>query len=478
MNHRIILNLLGKLVLIEGICMLLPVLTGAVYREREAIGILAVAVITIIAGLLLQRVKAENRKIRAREGFVITGLSWVLLSLIGAVPFLISGAIPHFTDAVFESASGFTTTGASVLPDPSILPRCVLLWRSFTHWIGGMGILMFMLLFIPSNADEIHIMRAESPGPSVEKMTPRIRESARILYAIYTAMTVLLILALIVSGMPVFDSVCHAFGTAGTGGFGVRADSLAGYSAASQNIITVGMLLFGVNFGVYVLLLRRKFEDLKHAEEVLWYFLAYLAAVALVTAGTLHGVHSAGQTLQSAFFQVASVMTTTGYSTVDFGLWAELPQAVLVLVMFLGACAGSTGGGMKVSRWILYIKQIFRELRSYTHPNSVRAIKLDGRVVGKETLRAANVYLMAYVAIFVLSFLLVSFDRFDLATTFTSVAATINNIGPGLGDVGPAGNYAGFHLLSKWTLIFDMIAGRLELIPILVLLTPNTWLRK
>lgn len=478
MNRRIILNLLGKLVLIEGVCMLLPALVGAFYREREAIGILVVAVIVIAAGLLLHLVKAENRKIRAREGFVITGMSWVILSLIGSVPFLISGAIPHFTDAVFEASSGFTTTGASVLPDPSVLPHCVLLWRSFTHWIGGMGVLTFMLLFIPSNADEINIMRAESPGPSVEKLTPRIRESAVILYAIYTAMTVVLIIALVLSGMPVFDSVCHAFGTAGTGGFGVRADSLAGYSVASQNTITVGMLLFGVNFGVYFLILRKKFKDLLHSEEVLWYFAAYLIAVALVTAGTLHGVHSAGQTLQSAFFQVASIMTTTGYSTADFGLWEAMPQTVLVLVMFLGACAGSTGGGMKVSRWILYIKQIFRELRSYTHPNSVKTIRLDGRVVGEKTLRTANIYLMAYVAIYVLSFLLVSFDRFDLTTTFTSIAATINNIGPGLGAVGPSGNYAGFSLLSKWTLIFDMIAGRLELIPILVMLAPNTWLRK
>ncbi len=490
MNHRIVFYTLGKIMRMMGLLMLISVITGIIYFEKEAWGVLIVSLGTVGAGTLLQLGKPKKTNIRAKEGFAITGLAWLTMSIIGAIPFMTSGVLPSFTDAVFETASGFTTTGASVITDLEVVPRCILLWRSFTHWVGGMGILMFMLIFIPSNADEMNIMRAESPGPSVEKMVPKVRQTAFILYAIYGAITLALIVALIISGMPVFDSICISFGTAGTGGFGVHGDSIAGYSTLSQNIITVGMLLFGVNFNVYYLIILKKFKSLLHCEEVIWYFIIYLVASIVVALGTFKGFlslmgwdvgisyDSFGTSLQKSFFQVASVMTTTGYATADFDMWSDLSRAMMVLVMFIGACAGSTGGGIKVSRCILYIKQIFREFKNYIHPNSVNNVKLDGKIVNNNTIRTTNVYLMAYLFVYVISFVIVCFNGFDLITTFTSIAATINNIGPGLGVVGPTGSFAGFNALSKWVFIFDMIAGRLELIPVLIMLAPGTWRKK
>lgn len=351
-----------------------------------------------------------------------------------------------------------------------------------------MGILVFMLAFVPSSADEMNIMKAESPGPSVEKIVPKVKETAFTLYAIYTVMTLILIIALICARMPVFDSICLAFGTAGTGGFGVKGDSIASYNTACQVILTVGMILFGCNFNIYYLIWIKKFKDLIHAEEVISYLVIYFGATALVSLGTINGLlhsgryyagfNSVASAIHHSAFQVASVMTTTGFATTDFNLWATLPKAVMVLVMFIGACAGSTGGGIKVSRILLYFKQVVRELQSYIHPSSVRSIRLDGKVVSKDTLRTTNVYLMAYIFIFVGSFIVVCFDGFDLVTSFTAVTATINNIGPGLGMVGPTGNFASFGLISKWVFIFDMIAGRLELFPVLIMLSLGTWRRK
>lgn len=476
MNHRIIINTIGKLMQLEGVLLLFPTVTGAMFRERQFMSLAIVAVVSILIGGLLRLVKTENSKLRAKEGFVITALSWLIFSIIGAIPFVISGAIPSITDAIFETASGFTTTGASILRDVEALPRCLLLWRSFTHWIGGMGILVFMLAFVPSNADEMNIMRAESPGPSVEKMVPKVRETAFTLYAIYTSMTLVLIICLIISRMPVFDSICIALGTAGTGGFGIRGDSIAGYSYVSQNIITIGMICFGVNFNVYYLILIRRFKSLIHSEEVMVYLIIYAVASGMVAYGIYSG--SVGNAIHEATFQVASVMTTTGYATVDFDKWANMPRAIMVLVMFIGACAGSTGGGIKVSRFIIYFKQIRREIQTYIHPSSVRSIKLDGKVVSNETIRTTNAYLMAYILIFVASLVVICFDSDDLVTSFTSVTATINNIGPGLGHVGPTGNFADFNILSKWVFIFDMIAGRLELFPMLIILAPSTWRKK
>ena len=488
MNHRIVLNNIGKLIRLEGMLLILPTLIGVFLQEKEFLALAVTAGSSIIVGTLLSSIKPKNTRIRAKEGFVITALVWLIFSIIGAIPFYASGNIESFTDAIFETASGFTTTGASILRDVEALPKCLLFWRSFTHWIGGMGILVFMLAFASSSADEMNIMRAESPGPSVEKMVPKVKETAIILYGIYTVMTILLIIALIIAGMPVFDSVCHAFGTAGTGGFGVKGDSIASYNKVCQGIITVGMMMFGVNFNLYYLIIMKKFKDILHSEEVFTYIIIYLVASILVSIGTINGfMHSGtyyagfntvGEAVHHSFFQVASVMTTTGFATMDFNLWATMPKAIMVLVMFIGACAGSTGGGIKVSRIIIYFKEVVRELQSYIHPSSVKSIRLDGKVVSKDTIRTTNVFLMAYIFIFVGSLVIVCFDGFDLVTSFTAVTATINNIGPGLGIVGPTGNFADFSILAKWVFIFDMIAGRLEIFPVLIMLSIKTWRRK
>ena len=488
MNHRIVLNNIGKLIRLEGMLLILPTLIGVFLQEKEFLALAVTAGSSIIVGTLLSSIKPKNTRIRAKEGFVITALVWLIFSIIGAIPFYASGNIESFTDAIFETASGFTTTGASILRDVEALPKCLLFWRSFTHWIGGMGILVFMLAFASSSADEMNIMRAESPGPSVEKMVPKVKETAIILYGIYTVMTIILIIALIIAGMPVFDSVCHAFGTAGTGGFGVKGDSIASYNKVCQGIITVGMMMFGVNFNLYYLIIMKKFKDILHSEEVFTYIIIYLVASILVSIGTVNGfMHSGtyyagfntvGEAVHHSFFQVASVMTTTGFATMDFNLWATMPKAIMVLVMFIGACAGSTGGGIKVSRIIIYFKEVVRELQSYIHPSSVKSIRLDGKVVSKDTIRTTNVFLMAYIFIFVGSLVIVCFDGFDLVTSFTAVTATINNIGPGLGIVGPTGNFADFSILAKWVFIFDMIAGRLEIFPVLIMLSIKTWRRK
>ena len=485
MNHKVVISTIGKLLQLEGVFLLLPAVIGAFMSEREFFILALIAIASILVGFLLKLVKPkEGSRLRAKEGFVITALAWLIFSIVGALPFVLTKAIPSFTDAIFETASGFTTTGASILTDIEAMPKCLLFWRSFTHWIGGMGILVFMLAFVSSSADEMNIMRAESPGPSVEKMVPKVRETAFMLYAIYTVMTILLIIALVIAGMPVFDSVCHAFGTAGTGGFGVKADSITGYNAACQNIITVGMIMFGMNFNFYYLLIIKKFKDLLHCEEVFVYLIIYAVATILVVLGNIHGLvgqidfSGIREAIHHSAFQVASVMTTTGYATTDFNMWADMPKAIMVLVMFIGACAGSTGGGVKVSRLIIYFKEIRRELQSYIHPTAVKSIRLGGKAVSKETLRTTNVFLMAYIFIFVGSFVIVCFDGFDLVTSFTAVTATINNIGPGLNMVGPTGNYSAFNLLSKWVLIFDMIAGRLEVFPVLITLSLSTWRKK
>lgn len=488
MNHRIVLNNIGKLIRLEGMLLILPTLIGVFLHEKEFLALAVTAGSSIIVGTLLSSIKTKNTRIRAKEGFVITALVWLIFSIIGAIPFYATGNIKSFTDAIFETASGFTTTGASILRDVEALPKCLLFWRSFTHWIGGMGILVFMMAFASSSADEMNIMRAESPGPSVEKMVPKVKETAIILYGIYTVMTIILIIALIIAGMPVFDSVCHALGTAGTGGFGIKGDSIASYNKVCQGIITVGMMMFGVNFNLYYLIIMKKFKDILHSEEVFTYIIIYFVASILVSIGTVNGFmhsgtyyagfHTVGEAVHHSFFQVASVMTTTGFATMDFNLWATMPKAIMVLVMFIGACAGSTGGGIKVSRIIIYFKEVVRELQSYIHPSSVKSIRLDGKVVSKDTIRTTNVFLMAYIFIFVGSLVIVCFDGFDLVTSFTAVTATINNIGPGLGIVGPTGNFADFSILAKWVFIFDMIAGRLEIFPVLIMLSIKTWRRK
>ena len=475
MNYGKVIHILGVLLQVEGVLMLLPMFVAIIYGEKCWLSLFVVAVGAVILGTLLRLKKMRRERFHAREGFVITALSWLVMSLVGALPFCISGAIPSFTDALFETASGFTTTGASILTDIEALPHGMLFWRSFTHWIGGMGVLVFILVVLPSNADDMYLMKAESPGPSVEKMLPKVRQTAMILYGIYLGLTVLNIIFLLIFGMEPFDAICLSFGDAGTGGFGVRNDSVASYSPACQIVITIFMFLFGINFKLYFLILFRKFRDILKCEEVMWYFIIYGVAVILVFIGIIRDVGSFGTALRDSAFQVSSVMTTTGYSTVDFNLWGSMPKFVMVMVMFIGACAGSTGGGMKVSRWILWFKQVKSELSHFIHPRSVKKIRLEGKAVDQDMIRTSNVYLMAYILVFAVSLFIISFDGFDLETSFTAIAATQNNIGPGLGAVGAAGNYAGFSILSKFVMIFDMIAGRLEVIPMLILFAPSTW---
>ena len=478
MNYLLIIKFLGSLLQFEGVFMLIPFTVGLIYGESQAKYLLIVSVASLIIGTALRFVKPKSKKLHPKEGFVVTAFSWIVMSIAGAIPFWFSKEIDCFTDAVFETASGFTTTGASILTDLEAMSKCMLFWRSFTHWIGGMGVLVFMLIFLKSSADEMNLMKAESPGPSVDKLVPKVRTTAFILYSIYAGITLASIIAFIIAGMPVFDSFCIGFGAAGTGGFGVKADSCASYSPLCQVLITISMFLFGVNFKIYFLIIFRKFKEILKCEEVLWYTIIYVIAVILVAANIVGDIGKVGESIRVSGFQVASIMTTTGFATYDFNTWTTFPKAIMVLIMFIGACAGSTGGGMKVSRWILYMKQIKRGVSKYTHPRSIKKIRLDGDVVDEDTIRSANIYMMAYAAVFIVSLLIICIDGYDLITSFTSVAATLNNIGPGLEVVGPTGNFAGFSHMSKWIFIFDMIAGRLELFPVLIMLAPSTWKRK
>ena len=477
MNYLMIINTLATLLQFEGLFLIPPIITGIVYRDSETKVIIMVALASVLAGTLLKLIKVKNKKLHAKDGFVITALAWILLSAVGALPFVFTKAIPSFTDAFFETASGFTTTGASILTDIEGMCHSLLLWRSFTHWLGGMGVLVFIMAVVPSSADEMHIMKAESPGPAVDKLVPRVKQTAFIQYSLYLFLTVVEFIILAIGRMPIFDSICLTFGTAGTGGFGIRGDSVAGYSNFCQVVITVFMFLFGVNFKFYYLLLIKKFKEAFFSEEVRWYFIIYVSAVIMVLLGIINQVGNFLDSLRLSSFQVASVMTTTGYATIDFNNWATMPKTVMLIVMFIGACAGSTGGGMKVSRWIIYFKQVIRGIQQVIHPRSVKNIRLDGKVVDNEIIKTTNVYFMAYTLVFLASVIIVSIDGFDITSTFTSVVATINNIGPGLNMVGPAGNFEAFSKLSKWVLSFDMIAGRLEMFPMLILLAPSTWKR-
>ncbi len=476
MNSGMVRFILSKILMIEGALLLLPVLVGGIYREKQALWFLLVAAVCMAVGLLFSRKKPTDQVFHLKEGCVTTALSWILLSFFGCLPFVLTGEIPSFTDAMFETVSGFTTTGASILSDVECLSHATLFWRSFTHWIGGMGVLVFMLAVIPlTGGSNFNLMRAESPGPSVGKLAPKIRSTAMILYRIYLALTVIEFILLLICRMPVFDALTLTMGTAGTGGFGVRNTSIADYSIACQWVITVFMLLFGVNFNAFYYLIMRQFARFAAMEEVRTYFIIVLTSTVLISVNIVSMCDGVFDAVTKSAFQVASVITTTGYSTADFDLWPSFSKYVLVLLMFCGACAGSTGGGIKVSRFIILVKTFFKEVQSYIHPKSIKRIELDKKPVEHDVLRATNVYLVTFLIIFVFSGLLVSFEGKDLLTTFTAVAATINNIGPGLAEVGPTMNFGAFHVGTKWVLIFDMLAGRLELFPMLILFTPAVW---
>ena len=475
MNGAMILYILGQVLRIEGLLMLPSFLVGLIYGESQGWTFLIWGLACVGIGTLITRKKPKNTMIYLKEGCVSTALCWIVLSVFGAVPFVLTGEIPRFIHAMFETVSGFTTTGSSILTDVEAMSHPSLFWRSFTHWIGGMGVLVFLLAVLPmAGGSQFQLMKAESPGPSVGKLVPKVGATARILYIIYFVMTVVTIVLLMIGGMEPFDAVTISFGTAGTGGFGVRADSCASYSDFCIWVITIFMLLFGVNFNFYYYLVLRRVRDAFRIEEVRWYVIIVLAATAVCVV-TLLGELGTFDALTHAAFQVATIITTTGYATMDFDLWHSAARTVLVLLMFCGACAGSTGGGIKVSRIIVFFKSAVKEIGSYIHPRSVKRVKVEGRPVEHEVIRSINVYLTAYVLIFAASVFLISLENKDLVTTFTSVAATINNIGPGLSLVGPTASFAHMTDLSKLTLIFDMLAGRLELFPMLILFHPTIW---
>ncbi len=477
MNYGMIVYMLGWICLFEAMFMALPLMVAVIYQEQAGWAYLMVLVLCAVLGLLLTRRKVKNRKIYGRDGLVIVAFCWIVLSIFGAAPFVISGDIPSFTDALFETISGFTTTGSSILNDVEALSRANLFWRSFTHWIGGMGVLVFILALLPIKAGGagMYIMRAESPGPRVRKLVPKIKTTAMILYAIYFGMTVLQIILMLLAGTPLFDAMVLSFGSAGTGGFAIKNDGLASYTNLQQAIVTVAMILFGVNFNFYYLLLRRKPRQALACTEV-WAYLGIIAAsILVITIQVLPRFETVYQAFHHTAFQVSSIITTTGYSTADFNEWNALSKTILVLIMFVGACAGSTGGGIKVSRIIILLKGVRKEVMRVCHPRSIKKVKMDGHSLEHEAVHSVYAFVIIYICIFVVSLLVITLDEKDLVTNFTAVAATINNIGPGLNIVGPAGNFSSFSDLSKFVLMFDMLAGRLELLPLLVLFVPSTW---
>lgn len=477
MNGSIIRKILGYVLILEGALLLLPCFVGLIYHESEYKTYLICAAVTFAIGALIAVKKTKNNVFYLKEGCTATALSWIVLSVFGAVPFVLTGEIPHFVDALFETVSGFTTTGASILTDVEALSHASLFWRSFTHWIGGMGVLVFLLAVVQmSGGSNMNLMRAESPGPSVGKLVPKMRYTARILYVLYFVLTALEIVFLVCGDMPVFDAVTASLGTAGTGGFGIKADSMASYSTYIQWVITIFMALFGVNFNFYYFLILRQFGKALKMEEVRAYFCVIIFSIVAIVIDTYHLFDNLSAAVTHSAFQVSSIITTTGYSTVDFDMWPSFSKAILVLLMFVGACAGSTGGGIKVSRFLVVLKTVKKEIQSYLHPKNIKKITLDGKAVEHETLRSTNVFIITYFVIFVFSMLIVSVEDYDLVTNFTAVAATLNNIGPGLELVGPSRNFGQFTDLSKIVLIFDMLAGRLELFPILLLFSPRLWI--
>lgn len=476
MNSSIIRFILGYVLKTEAALLLLPCLIALIYSEKEGLWYLPVAALCLLLGMLMTRHKPANPVFYLKEGCIATSLSWILLSFFGCLPFCLTGEIPSFTDALFETISGFTTTGASILSDVEALSHCSLFWRSFTHWIGGMGVLVFLLAIVPlSGGSNINLMRAESPGPSVGKLVPKVKYTARILYLIYLGMTVIEAILLLIGRMPLFDAVCISFGTAGTGGFGIKSDSMASCSPYLQWVVTIFMILFGINFNAYYLIIFGKIKRALKMEEIRYYLLIIAVSVAIIFLNILGTCAGAFEALTQSAFQVASIITTTGFSTTNFDTWAATSKIVLVLLMFVGACAGSTGGGIKVSRFVILFKTVKKEFTSYIHPKSIKKIKMDDKPVEHEIVRTINVYLITFTILFVLSVFLISFDGTDLVTTFTAVAATINNIGPGLAMVGPMENFGFFSHVSKYVLMFDMLAGRLELFPLLLLFHPTIW---
>ena len=480
MNRRMVFYMLGQMIKLEAAVLLLPALVALIYRETCLWAILATAGVALAVGFALTLLsRPRSQVIFAREGFVIVALSWLALSAIGALPFFLSGEIPSYIDAFFETVSGFTTTGASILTNVEAMSHGLLFWRSFTHWIGGMGVLVLIMAIVPSvSGRNMHILRAEMPGPVIGKLMPRIRDTAKILYIIYLVLTAVLILLLLTGGMPLFDSVVHAFGTAGTGGFGVKADSIAGYSPYLQWIIGIFMLLFGVNFNLYYLILIRQVKTALKSRE-LWLYLAIVvgatATIALNIAPMYNGFE---ETVRTALFQTSSIITTTGFATADFNLWPGLSKGILFALMFIGGCAGSTAGGLKVSRVQLLLSTVKRDLRRLLHPRSVGVIKMEGKRLDEASISGASAYFILYFILFAVGCLLLCFESTGIETNLSAMAACFNNVGPGFGLVGPAASYAVYSPFSKLILSFAMLFGRLEIYPLLFVLIPSTWTKK
>ncbi len=483
MNHRIVAKYMGYIMLVEGLFMIPAALISAGFGEMEMMqAFIPCIAIPLVLGLLLTRLKTKE-SISMGEGFVICSLGWIVMSFFGAIPFFVSGYVPRFIDCWFETVSGFTTTGSTILTDVEALPFGLLYWRSFTHWIGGMGVLVFLLAIVPlskGNGEFFNLMKAESPGPTVGKIRPKISETAKITYTIYLALTVLECLFLLVEGMPLFDAVVTSFGTAGTGGFGIKNSSIAYYTSQYiQMTIAVFMALFGVNFSIYYLLLTKKIRDALVDEEFRWYWTIMLGGTLLIGINVLPMyVGNAGQAFRDSFFSVASVMTTTGFGTADFDKWPEFSRFMLLFIMCIGASAGSTGGGIKVSRVLLLVKHLGCQMRKMINPRKVSIVRMNGRRVEDSVMVGTTAYLTAYIIIIMVSILIVSFDGKGIVTTLSAVIATFNNIGPGLDVVGPTGNFSSFSDLSKFVMSFDMLLGRLEIFPILFMLSPGVWRRK
>lgn len=484
MNVKSISRTVGLILLITGIFQVFPLLIAVIDHEPRNIlaYIESLCLILLVGSALLLFSRGGNRMFSAQEGFAATGLSWIFMSAFGALPFFLSGQIPSYVDAFFEMVSGFTTTGASILTDVEALSRCNLFWRSFSHWLGGMGVLVFLLAVVPgarkNGGTGIYLMRAESPGPSVDKLTPHLRQTAMILYGIYILLTALCIVCLLLGGMPVFDSFCIAFGTAGTGGFAIKNSSMGGYSCFLQTVVTVFMFLFGVNFSLYYMLLLRKFKAVFKNEELRLYFGIAAGSIVLIAINISRMYNTVYESVHHAAFQVVSIMTTTGYGTVDFEQWPAFSKAILLSLMFIGASAGSTGGGLKVSRVLLLMKSIRRTIRKALHPRRVQPVYMDGRAVSEEVCDNVNAYLAIYCVILVLSFAVISVDGFSIGTNFSAVASCFNNIGPGFELVGATQNFSIYSDLSKIVLSLDMLLGRLEIFPLLLLLSPDTWSRR
>ena len=478
MNYRMLGYLLGIIMLIEAALLILPLVVAAIYGESLLPFLFTIGILLLLS-LPLVIAKPQNTRIYAKEGFITAAASWVLLSLFGALPFLFSGAIPNYIDALFETVSGFTTTGASILTEVESLPRGILFWRSFTHWIGGMGVLVFMLAILPAdNGRAMHLLRAEVPGPTKDKIVPKMRKTALILYGIYMALTLLLFVALLFTKMPVYDSLVNAVATAGTGGFSVKNASIGAYqNPAAEWIIAIFMIIFGINFNIYFLMLVKRFKDVFKSEELRVYLLICLFSTVAITVNTLSYFPTTGETVRTAFFQVATIVSTTGYATADFNLWPSFSKAILLLLMLLGSCAGSTAGGLKLSRVIIAVKNMFRSVKKTIRPRSVNVVRLDGEALPDTTLHATASYISIYFAFIILTTLLISLDGFSTETNISAAIACINNIGPGFDTVGATGNYAAFSPFSKIILTANMMFGRLEFMPMLILFAPSTWKR-